>query len=676
MPPENLHVDDGSRPLLLSFLYLVLMKAEAEDLECGKWVRRANGGYFSSPDYPLTYPPGKNCVYILEAEPRQRIQLRFDEPFSLEPSWDCMFDKVDVRDGPFAASPLVGRFCGHNRPPTITSNGRYMRVWFFADAEIEDSGFQARYTFLPDPEFSHLGLIMKPLSECKFLFVGSEGILDSAQVTKEGKAGDSEPIDCYWTIRAPPSSRLYLRFLNYHMHDSNECKRNFVAVYEGSQEISNLKVKFCSTVASDVMLRSPHAVVRLWADQGDWRATHFTILFTAFLDPPCEGSMFFCHSNMCINNSMVCNGQQNCVYPWDEKHCQEKRKRSVFQKMTPANGTLVGVCAGIVALLIALSICVQLRQPRNKFLSLPGEQTCTNVGSTTGSPQQTSELQKVFGPSLYDLLGAGHSEDRTEAVRGRCCQGNDDDAICCGKTSPPSPRLACFNERGRPRSKVGQKCQKFGTNQRPNLRRSSSLTSYCYHKYPQNTDLQAAHMPDFRKKIERGSHGCMGHYHDTCVVMHLQDSEPQPFVGNCLPASQVTSCKCSSRMVNKVEAPFHCTSSCPAASGCHSAGCPAVEDRLGYGSCPMNVHRLPGRAYVGTPSLLPSRRPPKISRRPPQLHPEAPTCRGASSRQCGHNNRATGHWLSPTFDNLGSEYECECGTNFEAVVHRSASMDF
>lgn len=39
---------------------------------------------------------------------------------------------------------------------------------------------------------------------------------------------------------------------------------------------------------------------------------------------PCSANTFFCHSNMCINNSLVCNGVQNCVYPWDENHCKGK----------------------------------------------------------------------------------------------------------------------------------------------------------------------------------------------------------------------------------------------------------------------------------------------------------------------------------------------------------------
>lgn len=37
---------------------------------------------------------------------------------------------------------------------------------------------------------------------------------------------------------------------------------------------------------------------------------------------PCESDTFFCHSNMCINHTLVCNGIQNCVYPWDENHCK------------------------------------------------------------------------------------------------------------------------------------------------------------------------------------------------------------------------------------------------------------------------------------------------------------------------------------------------------------------
>lgn len=65
------------------------------------------------------------------------------------------------------------------------------------------------------------------------------------------------------------------------MHNSNECKRNFVAIYDGSSSVEHLKNKFCSTVANDVMLASSVGVVRLWADEGS-RKSKFRILFTTF----------------------------------------------------------------------------------------------------------------------------------------------------------------------------------------------------------------------------------------------------------------------------------------------------------------------------------------------------------------------------------------------------------
>lgn len=67
------------------------------------------------------------------------------------------------------------------------------------------------------------------------------------------------------------------------MEHSNECKRNFVAVYDGSSSIENLKAKFCSTVANDVMLQTGTGVVRMWADEGS-RLSRFRMLFTSFVD--------------------------------------------------------------------------------------------------------------------------------------------------------------------------------------------------------------------------------------------------------------------------------------------------------------------------------------------------------------------------------------------------------
>lgn len=47
------------------------------------------------------------------------------------------------------------------------------------------------------------------------------------------------------------------------------------------------------------------------------------------LPAPCDADAFFCHSNMCINYTLVCNGMQNCVYPWDENQCKGEMLHSI-----------------------------------------------------------------------------------------------------------------------------------------------------------------------------------------------------------------------------------------------------------------------------------------------------------------------------------------------------------
>uniref|UniRef100_A0A669DJS3 Neuropilin and tolloid-like protein 1 n=1 Tax=Oreochromis niloticus TaxID=8128 RepID=A0A669DJS3_ORENI len=334
--------------------------------ECGTWVKEPDGGYFTSPNYPEKYPPERECIYIIEASPRQCIDLFFDEKYSIEPSWECKFDHIEVRDGPFGFSPIIGRYCGQESPSYVRSSGRYLYIKFVADSELEAIGFSARYNFTKDPEFKELGEL-PALPFCEFEMNGPEGYVDSTQIAKEGRAQQTEAVDCRWYIRAPPRAKIYMRFLEYEMHNSNECKRNFVGIYDGSSSVEHLKNKFCSTVANDVMLVTSVGVVRLWADEGS-RKSRFKILFTTFHEPPCERDTFFCHSNMCINHTLVCNGIQNCVYPWDENHCKEKRKPSILDTLDNTNLTIIGVTCGLVVILLIISVIIQVKQPRKKYI--------------------------------------------------------------------------------------------------------------------------------------------------------------------------------------------------------------------------------------------------------------------------------------------------------------------
>ncbi|NXC80861.1 MFRP protein, partial [Cercotrichas coryphoeus] len=111
---------------------------------CGGTLRGPEGS-FSSPNYPGPYPPNALCIWRIEVGAGLAIQLRM-ETFSAR-GWlvGRSHQKVvgEVLVNPFI--PSLGRFCGHQLPPTLTSSRHVMTVLFVADEGVADDGFFATY---------------------------------------------------------------------------------------------------------------------------------------------------------------------------------------------------------------------------------------------------------------------------------------------------------------------------------------------------------------------------------------------------------------------------------------------------------------------------------------------------------------------------------------------------
>ncbi|TRZ10350.1 hypothetical protein HGM15179_016744 [Zosterops borbonicus] len=112
--------------------------------ECGGSLT-ALEGHLSTPNHPQPYPHQQLCLWQISVPLGHVIDLHFHN-FSLESHEDCSFDFVEVHDsaGTGTAS-LMGRFCGHQLPPTLTSSRHVMTVLFVADEGVADDGFFATY---------------------------------------------------------------------------------------------------------------------------------------------------------------------------------------------------------------------------------------------------------------------------------------------------------------------------------------------------------------------------------------------------------------------------------------------------------------------------------------------------------------------------------------------------
>lgn len=148
--------------------------------------------------------------------------------FKLEPNKDCDYDFLEIRDGDQGYSPLIGKYCGDNFPPMITSSGRSLWLRFKSDATVEYNGFRAEYSFIENPlEF------MPDIGKCEFEagdfqdFIGSDNISHSRI---EHSIVYDAPIDCVWTIQVDEGYKLYLQFTKYELKHPNDCHLNYLQV--------------------------------------------------------------------------------------------------------------------------------------------------------------------------------------------------------------------------------------------------------------------------------------------------------------------------------------------------------------------------------------------------------------------------------------------------------------
>ncbi|XP_053308022.1 membrane frizzled-related protein [Spea bombifrons] len=112
--------------------------------DCGGSLSGFQGAFYS-PNHPEQYPGKVVCRWLLTVPDGFFIRIQFHN-FSLEMERGCKFDYVEIHDGAgLGTTNIMGRFCGSQLPPILTSSGSQMSILFVADEEVSGLGFYATY---------------------------------------------------------------------------------------------------------------------------------------------------------------------------------------------------------------------------------------------------------------------------------------------------------------------------------------------------------------------------------------------------------------------------------------------------------------------------------------------------------------------------------------------------
>ncbi|GIV42296.1 MAG: hypothetical protein KatS3mg034_1606 [Vicingaceae bacterium] len=91
------------------------------------------------------YGDDENSLVTISPTGAASITLTFPQ-FDVEQAINCIYDYLEIYDGPGTSSPLIGKYCNGTPPPnSITSNSGAVTIKFYSDQAVTGQGFQINW---------------------------------------------------------------------------------------------------------------------------------------------------------------------------------------------------------------------------------------------------------------------------------------------------------------------------------------------------------------------------------------------------------------------------------------------------------------------------------------------------------------------------------------------------
>ncbi|XP_032144356.1 bone morphogenetic protein 1 isoform X4 [Sapajus apella] len=240
---------------------------------CGGDVKK-DYGHIQSPNYPDDYRPSKVCIWRIQVSEGFHVGLTF-QSFEIERHDSCAYDYLEVRDGHSESSPLIGRYCGYEKPDDVKSSSSRLWLKFVSDGSINKAGFAVNffkevdecsrpnrggceqrclntlgsYKCSCDPGYELAPDKRRCEAACGGFLTKLNGSITSPGWPKEYPPNKN----CIWQLVAPTQYRISLQFDFFETEGNDVCKYDFVEVRSGLTADSKLHGKFCGSEKPEVI---------------------------------------------------------------------------------------------------------------------------------------------------------------------------------------------------------------------------------------------------------------------------------------------------------------------------------------------------------------------------------------------------------------------------------------
>ncbi|XP_070454474.1 CUB and sushi domain-containing protein 1 isoform X2 [Equus przewalskii] len=252
------------------------------------------GGVILSPGFPGAYPNNLDCTWKVALPIGYGAHIQF-----LNFSTEANHDYLEIQNGPYPTSPMIGQFSGTDLPSALLSTTHETLIHFYSDHSQNRQGFKLAYQAYelqncPDPPPFQNGyminadysvgqsisfecypgyiLIGHPVLTCQhginrnwnYPFPRCDAPCGYNVTSQNGTIyspgfPDEYPIlkDCVWLITVPPGHGIYINFTLL----QTEAVNDYIAVWDGPDQNSPQLGVFSGNTALETAYSSNNQVL-------------------------------------------------------------------------------------------------------------------------------------------------------------------------------------------------------------------------------------------------------------------------------------------------------------------------------------------------------------------------------------------------------------------------------
>ncbi|RNA32526.1 neuropilin and tolloid 1 [Brachionus plicatilis] len=395
-------------------------------------------GMIQSPSYPIKYPKQLSCYFLIHAPKNHIVSLTGVENFDIEPSVDCSYDYLEIRDGKYGFSPFIGRYCDQNLPKfPINSTGRNLWIKFNSDESIEAQGFRIFYQLKRNGKVKELDYSTYAKLSHEFLKCDDKIFVDEGLEELTGVLTNYD-IENYFDKNYQQFQKYLLRMYNYvnfypildctiiletstdkkifvgieemiivssknlvsvnNLDSIENCSENFFQLYDHSTSIENLKLNLCTGQKNLFYKSSTNKIFMRFnfVRRSNSDIFKFKIVFNPFTTGTCGfNETFQCADESCISQQYVCDGKRSCIFSEDESNCKQllmatvrpKSEWSQEKKTEIMHRIIISILGFVLSTIILSAITLSCKR------SIYASQKLKKEFKIINKYQQTKELE-------------------------------------------------------------------------------------------------------------------------------------------------------------------------------------------------------------------------------------------------------------------------------------------